>query len=274
MSLVARGVLVRDLMTDDLVTCSLDADLASVASILTLHRVHAVFVVGEDERPMGVLSDFDMLSAEWLGDDAEGLSTMKAITAREIMTAPVESIEAGATAGTAASRMRELHLSRLLVTGEEGRAVGVISVSDLVAPLGRRPVGRRTVRDVMSYAIVTCPPETPLAAAARAMTERRSRSVVVVDRAGRAVGVLTGNDLLSLYDSGDANAAVADLMRSPITCDVDLPLREAIDVIIRNEVHRVIVSDSSLAESAPVGVLSTSDVIQEMAQEGSVWQTE
>ena len=86
--------------------------------------------------------------------------------------------------------------------------------------------------------------------------------------------MITGNDLLSLYDSSDADAVVADLMRSPITCDVDLPLREAIGVIICNEVHRVVVTDSSMADLAPIGVLSTSDVIQEMAQEGSVWQTE
>ena len=102
MSLVAPGTLVRDLMTEALVTCSVDADLASVALILARHHVHAVFVVGEDELPVGVLSDFDMLAGEWLGDDVEGLSIMKAITAGEMMTAPVEAIEADAMAATAA----------------------------------------------------------------------------------------------------------------------------------------------------------------------------
>lgn len=259
-------------MTRDLITCPPDADLAGLASKLAQRRVHAVFVLGEGGRPEGVVTDFDMLTGEWLGADPEGLATMKTMTAGELMTSPVETIDADATAAAAASRMRELHLGRLLVTADQGAAVGVISVSDLVAALGRRPVGRRSVRDVMSCAIVTCPRDTPLTAAARAMTEHRSRSIVVVDEMGRAVGVVTGNDLLSLYDSGEPTATVADLMRQPITCDIDLPLRDAVDVIIRNEVHRVVVTDSSVADAAPVGVLSTSDVIQEMAQEGSVWR--
>jgi CBS domain-containing protein len=104
------------------------------------------------------------------------------------------------------------------------------------------------------------------------MTERRSRSIVVIDQAGRAVGVITGNDLLTLYESTQPAATAKDLMRRPITCDIDLPLGKAIDIIIRNEVHRVVVTDSSTGEAAPAGILSTSDVIREMAQEGSVWQ--
>lgn len=273
MSAFRSDAIVRDLMTRDLITCSRDADLGSVASTMARRNVHAVFVVDEAGRPEGVVSDFDMLAGEWLGDDKEGLSTMKSMTAGELMTFPVETIDADATLAAAAARMRELHMSRLLVTDEQRAAVGVISVSDLVAPLGRAHVSRRTVRDVMSYAIVTCTPDTALAAAARAMTDRRSRSIVVTDTAGHAVGVITGNDLLTLYESTQAAITAKDLMQRPITCDIDLPLRDAIELILSNEVHRVVVTDSSTGHAAPAGILSTSDVIREMAQDGSVWQT-
>jgi CBS domain-containing protein len=213
-----------------------------------------------------------MLAGEWLGYEQADLSTMKSMTAGDLMTSPLETIDADATLAAAADRMRELHLGRLLVTGEQGAAVGVISVSDLVALLGRERVGRRTVRDVMSYAIVTCTAETALAAAARAMTERRSGSVIVIDEAGQAVGVITGNDLLRMYGSTPPATKAKDLMSRPITCDIDLPLRDAIDLILCNEVHHLVVTDSSTGDAAPVGILSTSDVIREMAQEGSVWQ--
>ncbi len=273
MPLASADLLVRDLMTRDLATCPRDADLASIATIMACRRVHAVFVLGDTGRPEGVVSDFDMLAGEWLGYDLEGLRTMKTITAGALMTSPLETIDMDASAKTAAARMRDGHLSRLLVVDDQADAVGVISVSDLVAPLGRERVDRRTVRDLMSPAIVTCPPETSLSAAARAMTERRSRSIVVVGASGQAVGVITGNDLLTLYNLTEPAATVSDLMRQPIVCDVDLPVRDAIDVIISNEVHRVVVTDSSVGHDAAVGILSTSDVVGEMAQEGSVWQT-
>ena len=198
---------IRELMTKGVISCRGDASLATVAATLARHHVHAVFVTDEAGLPAGVLSDFDLLTGEWLGSEPEALRTMQSVTAGELMSSPVETIGVEETVSGAASRMRELHLSRLLVLDDRAAAVGVISVSDLVAPLGRPSGARQTVSDVMSHAIVTCPPETTsLQAAARAMTERRSRSIVVVDEHGHAVGVITGNDLLLALRAGRAGS--------------------------------------------------------------------
>lgn len=264
--------LVVDLMSHELITCPRDADLATVAAILSRRGVHAVFVLDDGGNPVGIVSDFDLLAGEWLADDSAGLSTMREITAGELMTSPIEVIRANAAAAEAAGRMRQLHLSRLLVVDQAGAAAGVISISDLVAPLGRTSGDRRCVRDVMSFAIVTCPPETALEAACRAMSERRSRSVVVVDKGGRAIGVITGSDLLSLYQGGDPHGKVADLMAEPITCVPDLALSEAADLMIRREVHRLVVVDPARPDGAPIGIVSTSDIVAEMAYEHSVWR--
>lgn len=267
-----EDVSVAELMSERIVGCPRDANLGTVAAELARHRVHAVFVLDDAGRPAGVVTDFDLLAGEWLGDDAEGLRTMQAITAGELMTSPVETIGAEARAAQAAARMRELHLSRLLVVDGEGSAVGVIAVSDLVAGLGEASDGRRCVRDVMSAAIVTCPAGTSVRAAARAMTERRSRSIVVVDDEGRAVGVITGSDLLALYQPGEHETTVAELMRAPITCDAELSLSQAADLMIKHEVHRIVVTDASHRDRIPIGIVSTSDIVAEMAHEGSVWQ--
>lgn len=263
---------VGELMTEGVISCRSDASLATVAATLARHGVHAVFVTDAAGRPAGVLSDFDLLTGEWLGSDSQGLRTMQTVTAGELMSSPVQTIGVEETASDAASRMREQHLSRLLVLDDQGAAVGVISVSDLVAPLGRPSGARQTVSDVMSHAIVTCPPDTSLQAAARAMTERHSRSIVVVDEHGRAVGVITGNDLLCLYAPGQPAATVADLMSPPITCEADLPLAAAADLIISHEVHRLVVTDASHPSGGPIGVVSTADIVAEMASARSIWQ--
>ncbi len=262
---------VTDLMTRGIITCPRDASLGVVAATLARKRIHSVIVVDDAGNPSGVLSDFDLLAGEWLGADSEGLRTMRAITAGELMSSPIEAIDAGAFAADAAELMQQRHLSRLLVT-EHGAAVGVISVSDLVAPLGRPSGSRRCVGDVMSRAIVTCPPDISLEAASRAMTELRSRSIVIISEGGQAAGVITGNDLLSLYRSGESRGTVAELMNTPITCGPDLTLSEAADMMIRHEVHRLVVVDPSRPDRAPIGIVSTSDIVAEMAYERSVWQ--
>jgi CBS domain-containing protein len=263
---------VADLMSSEIITCSRDADLGAVAATLARHGVHAVFVLDDEGAPSGVVTDFDLLAGEWLANDSESLQTMRAITAAELMNSPVEAIGTNVPAAEAAARMRQLHVSRLLVTDERGSAVGVISVSDLVAPLGRTPSGRRFVRDVMSHAIVTCPPETSLEAASRAMTERRSRSIVVIDEGGRTVGVITGSDLLALYQASEQHGTVAELMSAPVTCVPDLALPDAADLMIKHEVHRLVVTDPARPDGAPIGIVSTSDIVAEMAHEQSVWR--
>jgi CBS domain-containing protein len=91
-------------------------------------------------------------------------------------------------------------------------------------------------------------------------------------RAGRAVGVITGSDLLSLYELSQQHLTLADLMTAPIPCVPDLELSDAADLMIRHEVHRLVVVDPSRPDGAPIGIVSTSDIVAEMAHEHSVWR--
>jgi len=264
---------VADLMTTEFVTCSGEATMGEIALKFARGRVHAVIVLDERGRPAGIVSDFDLLAGPWLADDAESVELMRKMTAAELMTSPLETIGVAATAEQAAARLRRLRLNHLLVTDEAGAAQGMISVSDLVEPFGRPPGDARTVQDVMSRAIVTCLPATPVSSAARAMTERRSRSVVVVDEAGRAVGIVTNFDLLSLYEHDRREHPVSELMRTPlITADPQMSLSDAANLMIGEEVHRLVIIDPAGAGGAPIGIVSTSDVVSAMIQESSVWQ--
>ena len=123
----------------------------------------------------------------------------------------------------------------------------------------------------MSWGILTCVPETPLPAVAHAMQERRSRSLVVVDRGGSPVGVVTGHDLLSVYEGAAPNSTVADLMHSPLTIAPYASLREAADRMVREEVHRLVVAQHE-PEQVLLGLISTSDIVAEMAASKSVWR--
>jgi CBS domain-containing protein len=264
-------MVVRDLMHRGLYTCPPETRLGDAARLLVEHHVHAVVVADEGGEPLGVLSDTDLLTGEWLGTDEESLAVMQELTAGELMTSPAATIDADTPAADAAARLRREHVSRLVVT-EAGRPVGVIAVSDLVGSLAT-PSGRReAVADVMSWGIVTCLPETPLPAAARAMQERRSRSVLVVDRSGAPLGIVTGHDLLAIYENGASDATVADLMHPPLTIGPGASLREAADQMLRHEVHRLIVVADDDQAQMPLGLISTSDIVVEMAAAESVWQ--
>lgn len=260
---------VRDLMSDGLIACDSDTTLGEAAALLRRHRVHGV-VVMNDRVPVGVLTDFDLLSGEWLSTDNVSFATMIAQTAGQIMSAPISTIDADAPAAEAAHRLRDERISRLIVL-DAGEARGVISVSDLVRALARGLSDRRCLADVMSRGIVAARPDTSLTELARAMSERRSRAVVIVDGRGVPLGVVTGIDLLEAFGSeAGEDLTAADLMHAPQTISASASLAEAADVMIRREVHRLLVVDDD-PRGFPLGIVSTSDFVAEMAEPGSPW---
>ncbi len=258
-------------MRPGLVTCEAETPIADAAALLVEHGVHALVVAGPDGAPAGVLSDTDLLAGEWVADDEERLAAMRRLTAGELMYPEVETVHADADASEAAERLTGRRLGRLVVV-DGGEPVGVVSVSDLVRALARSPAARRVVADVMSRGFVACRPDARASDLARAMTERRSRSVVVLTPDGSAAGVVTGHDLLRLVGTGDDPPA-EELMHEPFTIAPDAPLQEAADTILRYEVHRLVVADPDDPSAVPLGIVSTSDVVAEMAAPGSVWRS-
>lgn len=264
---------IRDIMHPGVITCRPDATLGQVAVMLIQQHVHALLVADRDGRPIGVISDYDLLAGEWLSGDPESLEVMRSMTAGELMSTPVDTVEADVSVNEAAQRMGEEGISRLLVL-DGGQPVGVVSVSDFVAALAATASAKReTVADVMSDAMLVCRAKTPVISAARAMTQAGWRSVLVVNAAGKPLGVVSGLDLLAFCrDDGCEDVTVSQVMHPALTIHMSASLREAADVMIEHHHHRLVVVDPDEPESMPLGVLSSYDIVAEMAKPGSVWQ--
>jgi CBS domain-containing protein len=267
--------LVRDLMHSAIMTCSPDLSLGKVAKMLTDHHLHALFVTNDEPLPVGVITDYDVMAGEWLSGDPESLAVMRTMTAGELMSSPVETVDAYCPVDDAAQRMREDQIRRLLVI-EDGRPVGVISVSDFIGEIAAKStIKRGTVGDVMSDAFLVCREHTPISAAARAMSDTRWRSVVVVDAHGKPLGIFSGLDFLSCCDPEIIlpDIQVRDVMHPALTISIDASLQEASQLMIENHHHRLLVIDPNHDDSVPLGVISSFDIVQEMARPDSVWQS-
>ena len=265
--------LVKELMHPGVITCKPDATLGQVATLLDQHQVHALFVTDRDGRIMGVISDFDLMAGEWLSSDPESLNTMRKLSASDLMTKPVNHIDANTPLPEAANLFLQKGVGRFLVTENE-KPVGTISLSDFVASLSERIRSKReTVGDVMSDAILVCRGKTPVLSAARAMTSSGWRSVLVVDAKGKVLGVVSGYDLLPLLTNGNGEKlTVRDVMHPALTIDIHASIREAADKLIQNHHHRLVVVDKDDPEAFPLGAISTFDIVAEMARPDSVWQ--
>jgi len=199
---------------------------------------------------------------------------MRRMTARDLMTSPIEFIDADTPVYEAAKKMIEKQVHRMLVK-ESDKSIGVISISDFVKSIAAQEKAKReTVRDVMSDTFLVCRDKTPLISAARTMTQAGWRSVIIVDSNGKPLGVVTGSDLLP-YAGKPVNEqlTVTDVMnRELLTIDIHSSLQQAANLMIQHHGHRVIVVDTNDPQSFPLGVISSFDIVAEMAKPGSIWQ--
>jgi CBS domain-containing protein len=264
---------VRDLMHPGLLTCQPETTIGQLSALLTRHHIHALIVADPDNHPVGIISDYDLLAGEWLSADSESLAAMRKLTAGELMSSPIDTVEASSSLQVAAHKLIEKDINRLLVT-DNGIPVGVISISDFVSSIaGEEKAPRSTVADVMSDAILVCRDKTPLISAARTMTQAGWRSVLVVDAKGKPEGVVSGKDLLPFVQDGvDEKLIVRDIMHPALTIDIHAGLRAAADLMIQKHYHRLVVVDQDDPDSFPLGIISSFDIVAEMARPGSVWQ--
>ena len=265
---------IHDLMHRGLFTCPPDTPLGRVAAMLNDFRIHSILVAEQPDTPLGILSDFDLLAGEWLSVDEKSLETMRRLTAGDLMTSPIETVEINTPVDETVKRMDEKDIHRLLVT-ENGQPVGIISISDFVAGIAAQEEARReTVGDVMSYTFLVCQENTSILSAARTMTQAGWRSIIVVNSKGKLRGIITGRDLLRLAGSHvEENMLVGQLInRKLLTTDIGSSLQQAADLMIQNHRHRVIVVNQEDPESFPLGVISSMDIVAAMARPNSIWQ--
>ena len=128
------------------------------------------------------------------------------VTVREWMSRPVTTIGAAAPVRQAAELMENRKIRHLPVVDHDDLLIGIVTDRDLrqmiFDPLIQERLGEvvealdaLTVREVMTWAVITVRPETGIRQAMRLMREQKVGALPVVER-GRVVGMLTERDIL------------------------------------------------------------------------------
>lgn len=127
--------LVKDWMTQNVITISSDATLPEAHRLMADNQIRRLPVIGEKDTLVGIISRGDVREAE--PSDASSLSIweMNYLLARlkidKIMTPDPMTIHAEETIGDAASRMLKHKISGLPVVDGNGKLVGIITESDI-----------------------------------------------------------------------------------------------------------------------------------------------
>ncbi|MFJ9668116.1 CBS domain-containing protein [Streptomyces sp. NPDC101219] len=150
---------VRDVMSDAVVRIQAGTPFKEIAHLLLEYDITAVPVVDTEDRPVGVVSEADLLHKMWgrqdgdTGDRTPASRPAKAwaVDAAGLMTSPALCAQEDWSVVDAARVMAQHGVKRLLVVGADGRLTGVVSRSDLLRVFVRKDQAIRTeiVEDVL-----------------------------------------------------------------------------------------------------------------------------
>jgi CBS domain-containing protein len=123
--MAASMVLVRDVMSRDVKVVRPDTSVKEIVATMTKFDVGSMLVV-QSERPVGIITERDVLRRL-----VEPSLAPETLTARQVMTSPLLSINENASIEEAAKLMAKKKIKRLPVMNNE-KLVGIVTFTDIV----------------------------------------------------------------------------------------------------------------------------------------------
>jgi len=120
-------MLVKDVMSSPVITVGEDATVDKAAKLMADGHVGCILVTSKEGKPLGIITERDFVTRVL----AKNIQPNK-LTAKEVMTSPLITIDPDETLSEAARRMSQLDTRRLGVM-YKGDLVGIISSKDILA---------------------------------------------------------------------------------------------------------------------------------------------
>jgi CBS-domain-containing membrane protein len=218
-SLESSPLMVADVMTKPVVTILADETLGVATARMVKSGLKRLPVVDSEEKLVGILSRLDILrqvaNAPFAVPETrlpEG--TVK--TVKEMMSSNIPMVSQDDDLSSIIEKFSKSYSHRLVVVDSEGKAVGLISDSDVIArvqpfkrrsildafrQIGKPPVGKETAFDLMSPNPLTCVPDLALVDAIKMMLADARKWLVVVDENGKPLGLVDRQILLEAIAS-------------------------------------------------------------------------
>lgn len=273
----------RSIMSSPVIALPDSAPLSEIVRLAVTEGVRSLPVISPQDTLIGIITDDDLRRA---GLDASLtrltrlteaerralIAPVQAVPARDLMTAPVISLNHVASLAQAVDLLNAHRLKRLPVVDDAGHLLGILTRSDILReiaaadPAGSHPEDRwirweAVVTDVDLEPAVTLSVEDSLEAAIQLFVSGEIKRALVCDREGRAVGILTEADVLARAQpderpwllaalrgqavaGGPIQRPLGDLMTRPlISVHPALSAHRALQLLLDNQIKRLPVVD-------------------------------
>jgi CBS domain-containing protein len=219
---------VSEIMTTGVVTSPTSSTVHEVVELMAARKIGAV-VITEGQAAAGIFTEHDIVRRVM-----NKKRDPKKTGIKKVMTSPVRDVSRETHIIEALGKMYRGKFRHLLIRGEKGAMVGLVSMRDilkLAVELGHGLTDTQTVGTIMSKSVAIVDAGDSIEQAVEKMVEKKTGCVVVLS-GGKPVGILTERDVLKWVAAGDITtekSRVRDLMTTPlVSTGSSAPLSEVL----------------------------------------------
>lgn len=251
-----KRALVKNIMSKKVVTIGPASSMLSAAKMMGKKHIGSL-IVTKAGQPVGIVTERDLLSKIIaLSKDP------KSILVRDVMSAPLITIEPKATVREAARMMIEK--KGRLVVSDGKKMLGVVTTSDLIRTMPECDETSIKVDDFMTRKVAMVDSASTLDEAAKLMGRLRIGSIIVT-RKGKPVGIFTERDLLThcLATRMPLTKRISEMAsRSLITIPSSTSIHKAARLMANRHIRRLpVTSDNEI-----VGIITARDLVEAYAK--------
>ncbi len=127
----------------------------------------------------------------------------------------------------------------------------------------------KLIRDLMTVGVFTCPPNSSLPDLVRKMIEKNIETAVVQQADGQAIGIISKEELIKTYSSGDYIDKTAEEIMTPGLPELppDIPVSAAAQIMQDNGNRVVFMMHNAGGISYPAAIISYDHILKHMAME-------
>lgn len=260
----AFGLTVGTLASGTVLNCLPDTSLKTAIDLMRDGNTSSIIVV-QDNKPVGILTEHDLLSLP----ANSGAALCEPVEKR--MSTPVHTISMHASPQSAIVRMREREVRHLVTVDEHGILAGIISQTDLIRQIGnKKTFSAKDVAAAVRQSTIFVDADVTVAALRQKMHVEKCDSAIVTGFPSdlpfeEQTGIVTERDILRHITLGGDSLTAGEIATRPITTiHQDMNLNEARSLMMRGNFRHLVVHNQ---HREIIGVLSFADLLEFIEQD-------
>jgi len=251
---------IGEIASSSILSCHLDTPLFEAAKLMAESKCSSVIIVDDVENPVGIWTEGDALDVDLSSESVlkNPISTF--------MSSPIETISSKILIDEASSTFRARSFRHFLVVDDLGRAVGVVSQTDVVlCQKIDQYLFNKSVGTILRKPLLILNELDSIVEASHKMRASHVDVVAIRDATGKCIGIVTECDIVNAIAGQKISSCLGDVASRPIkTISQDSSLFQARNSLAGNNVRHMGITDDS---GVILGILSFTDILNSVEQQ-------